>query len=108
MWPQTRSIVMLGMNYAPDGDPLAVLAEPGRGAVSCYAQCKDYHDVVSTGLKRVAGSLARASGTDVKVFVDTAPLMEKPLARRRGSAGRASTPTWSRASSARGCSSAPS
>src|SRR5262245_26984921 len=51
MWPQTRSIVMLGMNYAPSSDPLAVLTEPGRGAISCYAQCKDYHDVVRTGLK---------------------------------------------------------
>ena len=84
MWPQTRSIVMLGMNYAPASDPLAVLPEPGRGAISCYAQCKDYHDVVRTGLKRVAGSLARASGTDVKVFVDTAPLMEKPLGEAAG------------------------
>ena len=84
MWPETRSIIMLGMNYAPAGDPLAVLSEPGRGAISCYAQCKDYHDVVRTGLKRVAGSLARASGTDVKIFVDTAPLMEKPLAEAAG------------------------
>ena len=84
MWPQTRSIVMLGMNYAPTGDPLAVLSQPGRGAISCYAQCKDYHDVVRTGLKRVAGSLARASGTDVKIFVDTAPLMEKPLGEAAG------------------------
>ena len=84
MWPKTRSIVMLGMNYAPAVDPLAILTQPGRGAVSCYAQCKDYHDVVRTGLKRVAGSLARASGTDVKIFVDTAPLMEKPLAEAAG------------------------
>src|SRR5262245_54757248 len=57
MWPETRSIVMLGMNYAPAGNPLAILADPGRGAISCYAQCKDYHDVVKTGLKRVAGAL---------------------------------------------------
>ena len=54
MWPQTRSIVMLGMNYAPSTDPLAVLSQPDRGAISCYAQCKDYHDVVRSGLKRVA------------------------------------------------------
>ncbi len=84
MWPQTRSIVMLGMNYAPATDPLEALTQPGRGAISCYAQCKDYHDTVRSGLKRVAGSLARASGAEVKVFVDTAPLMEKPLAEAAG------------------------
>ncbi len=84
MWPEARSIVMLGMSYAPDSDPLAVLAEPSRGAISCYAQSSDYHDVVKAGLKRVAGALARESGADVKVFVDTAPLMEKPLAQAAG------------------------
>jgi epoxyqueuosine reductase len=84
LWPQARSIVMLGMSYAPDGDPLAVLAEPLRGAISCYAQSADYHDVVKAGLKRVAGALQRASGAEVKVFVDTAPLMEKPLAQAAG------------------------
>ena len=84
MWPEARSIVMLGMSYAPDSDPLAVLGEPDKGAISCYAQCSDYHDVVKSGLKRVAGALARASGADVKVFVDTAPLMEKPLGQAAG------------------------
>ena len=84
MWPQARSIVMLGMNYAPKDDPLAALAEPSRGAISCYAQCSDYHDVVKSGLKRVAGALARESGAEVKVFVDTAPLMEKPLGEVAG------------------------
>jgi epoxyqueuosine reductase len=84
LWPEARSIVMLGMSYAPEGDPLAVLAEPSRGAISCYAQSSDYHDVVKAGLKRVAGAMARASGADVKVFVDTAPLMEKPLAEAAG------------------------
>jgi epoxyqueuosine reductase len=84
MWPEARSIVMLGMSYAPDSDPLAVLDEPDRGAISCYAQCSDYHDVVKSGLKRVAGALARESGADVKVFVDTAPLMEKPLGQAAG------------------------
>jgi epoxyqueuosine reductase len=84
LWPQARSIVMLGMNYAPSTDPLTVLSQPDRGAISCYAQCKDYHDVVRSGLKRVAGSLARASGTAVKIFVDTAPLMEKPLGEAAG------------------------
>jgi epoxyqueuosine reductase len=84
LWPEARSVIMLGMSYAPDGDPRAVLAERSRGAISCYAQSKDYHDVVKAGLKRVAGSLARASGAQVKVFVDTAPLMEKPLAQAAG------------------------
>jgi epoxyqueuosine reductase len=84
MWPDTRSIVMLGMNYAPTGDPLAALRERGRAAISCYAQCEDYHEVVRAGLKRVAGSLAQASGAGVKIFVDTAPLMEKPLAAAAG------------------------
>src|SRR5512145_1406430 len=84
MWPQARSIVMLGLSYAPEGDPLAVLGQPDRAAISCYAQCSDYHDVVKAGLKRVAGALARASGAEVKVFVDTAPLMEKPLSQAAG------------------------
>jgi epoxyqueuosine reductase len=84
LWPEARSIVVLGMSYTPEEDPLAVLAERSRGAISCYAQSKDYHDVVKAGLKRVAGSLARASGAQVKVFVDTAPLMEKPLAEAAG------------------------
>jgi epoxyqueuosine reductase len=84
LWPEARSIVMLGMSYAPQYDPLAVLGERSRGAISCYAQSRDYHDVVKAGLKRVAGALQRASGADVKVFVDTAPLMEKPLAEAAG------------------------
>lgn len=84
MWPEARSIIMLGMSYAPDSDPLAVLEEPKRAAISCYAQCSDYHDVVKSGLKRVAGKLARESGAEVKVFVDTAPLMEKPIGEAAG------------------------
>jgi epoxyqueuosine reductase len=84
MWSEARSIVMLGMNYAPERDPLAALEDPSRGAISCYAQCSDYHDVVKKGLKKVAGALAEASGADVKVFVDTAPLMEKPLGEAAG------------------------
>jgi epoxyqueuosine reductase len=84
MWAGTRSIVMLGLSYAPEEDPLAVLAERSRGAISCYAQGRDYHEVVKAGLKRVAAALARASGAEVKVFVDTAPLMEKPLAEAAG------------------------
>jgi epoxyqueuosine reductase len=84
MWPDARSIIMLGMNYAPQSDPLAALAEPLHGVISCYAQCKDYHDVVKSGLKRVAGLLAAESRAEVKVFVDTAPLMEKPLGEAAG------------------------
>jgi epoxyqueuosine reductase len=75
---------MLGMSYAPASDPLEALADRSRGVVSCYAQGKDYHDVVRSGLKRVARTLAEQSGADVKVFVDTAPLMEKPLAEAAG------------------------
>ena len=84
LWPQVRSIIMLGMSYAPDSDPLAALNQPEPGVISCYAQGSDYHDVVRSGLKRVAGGLARMSGADVKVFVDTAPLMEKPLGQAAG------------------------
>ena len=84
MWPQTRSIVMLGMSYAPQSDPLAPLAQPRRGVISCYAQCKDYHDVVKSGLKRVAATLVQQGGAEVKIFVDTAPLMEKPLGEAAG------------------------
>jgi epoxyqueuosine reductase len=82
LWPSVRSIVVLGMSYAPAHDPLAILAEKNRGAISCYAQCADYHKIVRSALKRVAASLAAAA--DVKIFVDTAPLMEKPLGQAAG------------------------
>ncbi|MFM9939686.1 MAG: tRNA epoxyqueuosine(34) reductase QueG [Hyphomicrobiaceae bacterium] len=84
MWPEARTAIMLGMRYTPGHDPLAVLNERGRGAISVYAQGKDYHEVVKPRLKQVAGVLHRASGHAVKVFVDTAPLMEKPLAALAG------------------------
>ena len=84
LWPEVRSAVMLGMNYGPGADPLAALAERSRGAISVYAQGLDYHDVVKSKLKAVARDFARASGADVKVFVDTAPVMEKPLAQAAG------------------------
>lgn len=84
LWPDVRSIIMLGFSYAPEHDPLAALADSSRGAISCYAQSKDYHDVIKSRLKQVAGALAREGGGDVKVFVDTAPLMEKPLAEAAG------------------------
>ncbi len=84
LWPQARSIVMLGLNYGPDDDPMALLADRTRAVISVYARGRDYHDIVKAGLKRVARRLAAATGADVKVFVDTAPLMEKPLAEAAG------------------------
>jgi epoxyqueuosine reductase len=84
LWPDARSIIMLGLNYGPTSNPLALLADPSLGVISCYAQGKDYHDIVRSGMKRVAGKLAKTAGAEVKVFVDTAPLMEKPLAQAAG------------------------
>ena len=84
LWPDVRSIVVLAMNYGPADDPLAVLDKPDRGAISVYARNRDYHDVIKGRLKELAGKLAARSGADVKVFVDTAPVMEKPLAEAAG------------------------
>lgn len=84
LWSEVRSVVMLGMSYAPEEDPLAVLARPEQAAISLYARRRDYHDVVKGKLKSVAGLLAARGGADVKVFVDTAPVMEKPLAQAAG------------------------
>jgi epoxyqueuosine reductase len=84
LWPECRSIVMLGLSYAPETDPLARLAEPRRAIISAYAKGRDYHDLVKGRLKEIAGLLAHRSGADVKVFVDTAPVMEKPLAAAAG------------------------
>ena len=84
LWPQAASVVMLGMNYGPDADPLAALDHKTRGVLSVYAQNRDYHDVVKKRLKRLARLIAGETGAGVKVFVDTAPVMEKPLAARAG------------------------
>jgi len=84
LWPQARSVIMLGMSYAPAGDPLEALNEPTRGAISVYAQGKDYHDILKGKLKQLAASLAARTDQEVKVFVDTAPVMEKPLAAAAG------------------------
>jgi epoxyqueuosine reductase len=84
MWAEARSAIVLGLSYAPDDDPLRFLSQPERASISVYAQRRDYHDVVKPRLKRVARALQAASGGDVKVFVDTAPLMEKPLAALAG------------------------
>ncbi|MGA3301773.1 MAG: tRNA epoxyqueuosine(34) reductase QueG [Methylovirgula sp.] len=85
LWPNVKSIVMLGMNYAPDADPLALLADRSAANVSVYARHRDYHDVIKGKLKEVASWLVvEMQKGDVKVFVDTAPVMEKPLAERAG------------------------
>ena len=84
MWPQARSAVMLGMNYGPAADPRSGLAHRDRGLISVYARGDDYHDLIKGRLKTLAGWLQRRLGAEVKVFVDTAPLMEKPLAQRAG------------------------
>jgi epoxyqueuosine reductase len=84
LWPDVRSIVMLGMNYGPGGDPLAVLKKRGCGAISVYAQGDDYHDVIKPRLKAIGRWLVEKAGSEVKVFVDTAAVMEKPLAQAAG------------------------
>jgi epoxyqueuosine reductase len=84
LWPEVRSVVMLGMNYGPESDPLATLAERQAGTISVYARNRDYHDLIKGALKRIAGRFAARAGADVKVFVDTAPVMEKPLAAAAG------------------------
>jgi len=84
LWPEVRSVIALGMSYAPQGDPLALADRPDRGRISVYAQGADYHDVVKKGLKALARWLVEEAGCDLKVFVDTAPVMEKPLAEAAG------------------------
>jgi epoxyqueuosine reductase len=84
LWSGVRSIVMLGVNYGPDGDPLAVLQERDCGAISVYSRGDDYHDLIKTRLKQIGRWLIEHAGGDVKVFVDTAPVMEKPLAAAAG------------------------
>ncbi|MBZ9909737.1 tRNA epoxyqueuosine(34) reductase QueG [Mesorhizobium sp. BR115XR7A] len=84
LWPDVRSIVVLAMNYGPDHDPRDVLARRDRGAISVYAKNRDYHEVMKGRLKEIAGKIVARAGGDVKVFVDTAPVMEKPLAEAAG------------------------
>ena len=84
LWPEVRSIIVLGMNYGPDHDPRGVLEKRDRGAISVYAQNRDYHDIIKGRLKEIAGRIVARAGGDVKVFVDTAPVMEKPLAEAAG------------------------
>ncbi|MDZ3832006.1 MAG: tRNA epoxyqueuosine(34) reductase QueG [Sphingopyxis sp.] len=85
LWPDVRSVIALGMSYAPAHDPLVLAEHPDRGRISVYAQGGDYHDTVKKALKAVARWLvAEAPGAEVKVFVDTAPVMEKPLSAAAG------------------------
>src|SRR6201996_6299187 len=84
LWPGVRSVIMLGVNYGPEQNPLDILQQRTRGAISVYAQGDDYHDVIKKRLKTLARWLVAASGAEVKVFVDTAAVMEKPLARAAG------------------------
>jgi epoxyqueuosine reductase len=84
LWPAARSVIVLGLNYGPQSDPLAILAQRDSGAISVYAQNEDYHDVIKAKLKRLAGGIAAAFACEVKVFVDTAPVMEKPIAQNAG------------------------
>ena len=84
LWPEARSAVVLGVNYGPAADPLALLERRDRGAISVYARGDDYHAVAKGQLKQFAGWMKAKFGGEVKVFIDTAPLMEKPLAQRAG------------------------
>ncbi len=84
LWPEAKSAIVLGLNYGPASDPRALGEHPDRGIISVYAQGKDYHDVVKKRLKRIARWMVGEFGADVKVFVDTAPVMEKPLAAAAG------------------------
>ncbi|MGF7202929.1 epoxyqueuosine reductase [Sphingobium olei] len=84
LWPDVRSVIMLGMSYAPRRDPLALADVPDRGRISVYAQGRDYHDTVKKALKALARWLVDQQPGSLKVFVDTAPVMEKPLAQGAG------------------------
>lgn len=84
LWPDVRSVIVVGANYCLPGDPLALLDEPEIGSVSVYAQGRDYHDVLKSKLKRLARWIGERHSAEVKLFVDTAPVMEKPLATAAG------------------------
>ena len=84
LWPEAKSAIALGMSYAPAADPLALAGRPELGRISAYAQGGDYHKTVKTALKALARFIVDRAGGDLKVFVDTAPVMEKPLAQAAG------------------------
>jgi epoxyqueuosine reductase len=84
LWPEAKSVIMLGMNYGPEHDPRVLLDKVDAGNISVYARNRDYHDVIKGKLKEIGGKFAARSGAAIKVFVDTAPVMEKPLAAKAG------------------------
>lgn len=84
LWPEARSVIVVGMNYGPDHDPREALETKDSGTISVYARNRDYHDVLKKHLRRLAIWLAESAATDVKIFVDTAPVLEKPLAQKAG------------------------
>jgi epoxyqueuosine reductase len=84
LWPEARSVIVLAMNYGPDSDPLENHAHKDRATISVYARNRDYHDIIKGKMKELAAKFASRAGGDVKVFVDTAPVMEKPLAQAAG------------------------
>ncbi len=84
LWPEVRSVIVLGLNYGPSVDPLEGLGSPDRGVISVYARGRDHHDLIKKRLKQIARWLVEKEGGDVKVFTDTAPVMEKPCAARAG------------------------
>ena len=84
LWHEAKSAIIFGLNYGPDTDPLVTLEHPELATISVYARNRDYHNIIKGRLKEIAGLMARDTNADVKVFVDTAPLMEKPLAMAAG------------------------
>jgi epoxyqueuosine reductase len=84
LWPEAKSVIALGLCYAPGDDPLALARRPERGVISVYARNRDYHDVVRKRLKALGRWIGETWGCGIKIFVDTAPVMEKPLAERAG------------------------
>lgn len=84
LWPEARSVIMLAMNYGPDIDPMEMREKPDKAHISVYARNRDYHDIMKGKMKELASLLVSKGGGDVKVFVDTAPVMEKPLAYSAG------------------------
>jgi len=84
LWPEAASVISLGLSYAPADDPLATLAQPDRATISVYARNRDYHDLIKGRLKQLGGWIAHRFDAELKVFVDTAPVMEKPLAQQAG------------------------
>ena len=84
LWPEGKSVVVVALNYGPDADPRGLQAQGDRGAISVYARNRDYHDVLKKKLRVLARWMADDLNTEVKLFVDTAPVMEKPLAAAAG------------------------